>query len=67
MCFSIPFQVIKVGKNYLMLEGGKKAILEKDMKIKKGEFVRLTGNIVVDKLSAKQGTKLRKTIYQLYT
>lgn len=67
MCFSIPLKVLKVEGNKAIIEGGKIARFDKTLQIHKGEYVRLTGDIVVDKLSKDKGLKVRRLIKRLNT
>jgi hydrogenase maturation factor len=67
MCFSIPAKVIDVKKSSILIEGNKEIRIEKDLKIKKGDYVQIIGSIVVDKLSNAQGLKIRKLLKSLNT
>lgn len=65
MCLSIPYQVVHVNKNFVTIETGAKIKITKEMKVKKGAFVRIVGNIVVDSLTKSQGLKIRTLIKTL--
>lgn len=66
MCFSIPYKIKKVNYNSVILEDGTKVIIPNNLKVKKGEYLRVSGNIVASKLSSKEGLKQRKLIKSLY-
>lgn len=65
MCFSIPVKVLSVEGNTATVEGGKKVRFDKSLKINNGDFVRLTGDIIVDKLTKENGLKVRRLIKRL--
>lgn len=66
MCFTIPLKVLKVSKDNLLLEGGKEITLEKDLKVKKGDFVRVSANIAVDHLTKEEGENILNLIKSIY-
>jgi len=65
MCFSIPLKVKKVEGSIALLEGGKTVRLGKELSVKPGEYLRVTGNIAVGKLSKIEGQKIRRLIKSL--
>lgn len=65
MCFSIPYQVISVRKSIAEIETGVKVRLSKDMSVKKGDFIRIVGNVAVDYLPQKAGLRIRRLIKSL--
>jgi hydrogenase maturation factor len=65
MCFSIPIKVLKVKGANAVLENGKK-ILIKNTRIKAGQYVRISGNSIVDTLSKKEGDSIRHLIANVY-
>lgn len=65
MCFTIPAKVIKIEKNHVIIEGGKKILAEKNLNVKLGEYIQIAGNMAVGKLSAKEGLTIRKLIKSL--
>lgn len=67
MCFSIPYKVLKVIGNTAYLEGGARVRIGKDMKVKQGSYVQVTGQIVVDSLSETKGERIRQLIKSLNT
>lgn len=62
MCFSIPFKVSKIEKNTAFLEGGKTVRIGKELQVKKGEYLRVIGNIAVGVLTKSEGLKIRQFI-----
>ncbi|PIP32437.1 hypothetical protein COY59_02350 [Candidatus Gottesmanbacteria bacterium CG_4_10_14_0_8_um_filter_37_24] len=65
MCFTIPLKVIKVTDRQAHLENGKIVKLDKDINVKKGEYLRIIGNIAVDRISKFQGLKIRQLIQKM--
>ena len=66
MCFSIPARVTAFNKKgYVVVEGGKRVMIDKDIRIKPGDYVRVIGDVAVDILPAKQGLQVRKLIRSL--
>jgi hydrogenase maturation factor len=65
MCFSIPYKVLGIKNNIATVEGGKKIFIDESIKVNKGEYLRITGNIAVGKLTEKEGIKIRKIIKRL--
>lgn len=65
MCFSIPYKVLRVSKNTAHLEGDKSVKIGEDFDVKKGEYLQVTGNIAVGKLTKSEGTKIRQLIKRL--
>lgn len=65
MCFSIPYKVLKISNNSVLIEGGKTVRLGKDLKVKKGDYLRVTGEIAVGKLTPSEGLKIRQLIKSL--
>lgn len=67
MCFSIPYKVISVKKDTAFLESGKVIRLGQELKVKKGEYVQVLGDIAVGRLGRSEGLKIRKLIKKLNT
>ncbi len=67
MCFSIPLKVVSVNKTTAFLETGNIIKLGSDIKVEKGEYLQVLGNVAVGKLSKAQGLKIRKLIKRLNT
>lgn len=65
MCFSIPYKVLKTFGNSAIIEGGKTVSLGKDIRVKKGEYLQILGNVAISKLSKKEGLKIRQLISSL--
>lgn len=65
MCFSIPAKIISTQGSTVLIEGGKSIKIGKDLKVKKGEYVRIVGSVAVEKLSKSEGLKIRKLIKSL--
>ena len=65
MCFSIPLEVIDIKGNEARVEGGKVVRFDSALSISTGDLVRISGSIVVDKLSKKQGKAIRALIKRL--
>lgn len=67
MCFSVPYKVLKINKKTALIEGGRKIRIGKDLKVKKGDYLRVTGNIAVGVLTKQEGEKIRQLIKNLNT
>lgn len=65
MCFSIPLQVLQVKGDMCFLEGGKIVRSERNLQIKRGDFVQIAGNLIVDKITGDNGLKIRRLIKRL--
>lgn len=65
MCFSVPLKVLGVNKQRAKLEGGLNVKLDDDMNVKKGQYVRVLGNVAVDALTVSQGLRVRRLIKSL--
>jgi len=65
MCFSVPLKVTKAGSETALLENGKTIALG-NLKVKKGDFLQVAGEIAVGRLSNKQGLKVRQVITNIY-
>ncbi|MBM3283905.1 hypothetical protein FJY90_06720 [Candidatus Gottesmanbacteria bacterium] len=65
MCFAIPYKVLKVKSRSALLEGGQIVKLGQEIKIKKGDYLNIIGNIAVGSFSAQEGLKIRQQIKQL--
>lgn len=65
MCFSVPLKVLGVKKRHAELEGGLKMALDQDMTVKKGQYVRVLGNVAVDTLTVQEGQRIRHLIKSL--
>lgn len=66
MCFSIPVKVKETGDHSITVENGIKIIKDKHLIIKKGDYVMVSGGIVVGSLSQKEGLAVRKLIKKVY-
>jgi hypothetical protein len=67
MCFSIPVKVLSVTNSTAELETGMILNIKHDHQIKKGSYVRLSGNIIVDCLTESEGDSIRQLITELNT
>ena len=65
MCFSIPYKVAAVKKDIAYLESGSIIKLGSELKVVKGEYLQVIGNVAVGKLSKAEGLKIRKLIKRL--
>lgn len=65
MCFSIPSKVLKVTKNTALIEGNKIIKIGRDLKVIKGDYLRIIGGIAVDRLTKNEGDKIRYLIKKL--
>ena len=65
MCFSIPAKILKITGNIALIEGGKVVKIGPDLKPKRGDYLQITGNIAVGKLTGTQGLKIRRLIKSL--
>ncbi len=67
MCFSIPRKVLEVKNGTALIDTNEVVTLGAEITVKQGDYVQIIGNIVVAKLSATQGLKIRKLIKDLNT
>lgn len=65
MCFTIPYKIISVKNNCVIIEDGRTISLGKELQAKKGKYVQLIGNLAVGVLSEKQGESIRSLIMNL--
>lgn len=65
MCFAIPLKIVKIKNNEALLEGGKTIVIGKDLKVRKGDYLRISGNLAIDSLTQKEGLKIRQLIKRL--
>lgn len=65
MCFSIPYKVIKVNKNNVLIEGGQTVRPGKELSVQKGDYLRVIGEVAVDVLRREEGLKIRQLIKKL--
>lgn len=64
MCFSIPKKIKSVSSSQAITEDGVTVNLTSE-NIKKGEYVLLYGNTIVNKISKKEALETRKLIKSL--
>lgn len=65
MCFAVPYKVIKINDDIVVVEGGKVVRIDKEMKVKKGDYLQVVGNVAVGSLNKKEGLNIRKLIKSL--
>lgn len=65
MCFSIPLKVTHIQGGQATVEGGRVVRLDDKMQITKGDFVQITGDLIVDKITRENGLKIRRMIKRL--
>ena len=65
MCFAVPYKVLQVQKNTALIENGQKITLGTDIKVKKGDYLQILGNVAVGSISKTAGLKVRKLIKNL--
>ncbi len=65
MCFSIPYKILQVKDDVVIVEGGKVVRIGKEMKVKRGDFLQITGDIGIGVLPKNEGLKIRKLIKSL--
>ena len=65
MCFSVPCKVIKVAKDKALLEGNKSVKIGSDLKVARGDYLQVLGDVAVGRLSKMQGLKIRRLIKSL--
>lgn len=65
MCFAIPFQVVSTNGNQATIENGKTVFIGPELQVLPGDYVRITGDVVVEQLSQEQGHKIRTLIKEL--
>lgn len=66
MCFSVPYKVLSVRNGKAQLEGGKNILLGKDLRVSKGDYLQVLGNMGVSKLTSAQGQKVMRLIKNIY-
>ena len=67
MCFAIPYKVLQVQKNTALIENGQRIVLGNEIKVKKGDYLQILGNIAVGSISKTAGVRIRKLIKNLNT
>jgi hydrogenase maturation factor len=67
MCFTIPYKVLDVKKNHVIIEGGKKILLGTEISVDKGDYIQVAGSMAVGKLSKTEGLRIQKLIKSLNT
>lgn len=67
MCFAIPLRVVSVNHHEALLEGDKRVLIGHEYTVHPGDYVRVTGDMVVDVLSSDQGKRIRRLIKELNT
>ena len=65
MCFTVPVKVMKVIGNKAVIEGGRTIALSSDLSVKEGEYLQVVGDVAVNRLSRKEGIKIRLMIKSL--
>ena len=66
MCFTLPYKILSIKKSKALIEGNRQVVIDKDMPVKKGDYLRVVGNVAVDYLLEKDGMKIRKLIKSVY-
>lgn len=66
MCFTIPYRVEKIKKNIAYVEGGKRIRFDRNLRVKKGEYLQVVGELAVGKISSEEGLKVRNLIKTIY-
>ena len=65
MCFLIPKKVISVTGKTAKLEDGHNVDLGNVKSVKKGDFLRVYGNIAIEKVRNKEAQAIRKFVDKL--
>lgn len=65
MCFSIPYKVNRIKNGTAFVEGGKTVKTGTDLKVEKGGYLQVVGNVAVGSLNKSQGLKIRRLIKSL--
>ena len=65
MCFSVPIRIISISNGWLKLETGDKIKNTLGKKVRSGDYARISGNIVIDTLTKKEGDAIRTLILNL--
>lgn len=65
MCFAIPYKIVAVNGNRVIIENKQSIRFQKDLKPKVGEFIRVIGNVGVDVLAKSQALEIRRLIKKL--
>ena len=66
MCFTLPYKILSIKNNHAVIEGNKEVLIDKDMPVKKGDYLRLVGDVAVDYLLHQDGVKIRRLIKSIY-
>ncbi len=61
MCFAIPKKIRKVSGGFALTEDGKR-VKTGNLKLTSSDFVRVYGNMVVEKIDKKEAMKIRRLI-----
>lgn len=65
MCFSIPYKINKISQNTALLEDGRSVKIDKGLKVRRGDYLQIAGDIAVGSLNKKEGLKIRQLIKNL--
>ena len=66
MCFTIPYKIDRIENGQAEIEDGRKIRLGEKMRVRRGDYLQIAGNIAVNRISAREGKKIREMIKNLY-
>jgi hypothetical protein len=66
VCFTIPYRVLHVSSSRITLEGGREVVKPPTLSISVGDCVRVVGNVIIEKMSKREGQKVRSLIKHIY-
>lgn len=67
MCFSVPLKILNISGKYAILENNKAVRIEQTTPVKIGDYVRISGIMIVDYLTQEEGDSIRQLIAELNT
>lgn len=65
MCFAVPYKVLQISNHTAFIENGQEITLGNEIKVKKGDYLQILGNVAVGRLNKTAGLKVRKLIKNL--
>lgn len=65
MCFCVPYKVLSTDKKAALIEDGRKIKIGNELKVEKGDYLQVLGNVAVGRLTKSQGLKIRRLIKSL--
>ena len=67
MCFSIPYKILKIKANSVIIEDGREISNIGFPTLKSGDYIRLAGGQIDEVIEKREGFEIRKLIKKLYS